>query len=127
MKTWMEGLRTCIYKVPDLEAAKKWYAKISGKEPYFDQPFYVGFNIGGFELGLVPEETEGDRLRAENILVYWGVKDIGAAFQDLLDQGATVHEAPHSVGGEIMVASVKDPWENVLGLIYNPEFKIENQ
>ncbi|MDP3909203.1 MAG: hypothetical protein Q8Q14_02335 [Gemmatimonadales bacterium] len=24
-------------------------------QPYFDEPFYVGFNVGGYELGLNPD------------------------------------------------------------------------
>ena len=116
----MLGLRTCIYRVPDLEAAKKWYSAAFRTEPYFDEPFYAGFNIGGFELGLLPEEsTPGD-----NILTYWGVEDITAEFNRLLALGAASHEAPNNVGGPIMVAGVKDPWGNIIGLIYNPEFKL---
>lgn len=45
------GLRTAIYPTPDLAAGKKWYSEVLGLEPYFDQPFYVGFSVGGFELG----------------------------------------------------------------------------
>lgn len=51
------GLRTAIYPAPDLQQAKKWYSELLGQSPYFDQPFYVGFSVGGFELGLVPEAT----------------------------------------------------------------------
>ena len=46
-----EGLRTAAYPVPDLEAGKKWYTEALGVEPYFSEPFYVGFDIGGYELG----------------------------------------------------------------------------
>ena len=52
------GLRTTIYKVEDLNNAKKWYLKAFGTQPYFDEPFYVGFNIKGYELGLLPEENK---------------------------------------------------------------------
>lgn len=31
------GLRTTIYKVPDLDAAKAWYAKAFQTDPYYDQ------------------------------------------------------------------------------------------
>ena len=51
----IQGLRTVVYKVPDLERAKAWYARILGIEPYFAEPFYVGFQVGGFELGLDPD------------------------------------------------------------------------
>ena len=55
----IRGLRTAIYHVTDLAIAKAWYAAVLEREPYFDQPFYVGFNVGGFELGLVPDGTPG--------------------------------------------------------------------
>ncbi len=115
------GLRTTIYNVDDLEAAKSWYSKAFETQPYFDEPFYVGFNIGGYELGLVPQEND---LKAVNILCYWGVENVQKVYNELLDLGAKTHEAPHNVGGEIEVCTVFDPWENIIGLIYNPDFKI---
>ncbi len=113
------GLRTVIYKVHDLTKAKEWYTKVFGTAPYFDEPFYVGFNIGGYELGLQPEEVA----KGENVAAFWGVQDISATYTFFLEMGATAVEAPANVGGEIMVATVKDPWNNLLGLIYNPDFK----
>lgn len=118
------GLRTVIYKVPDLEKAKKWYADIFNTPPYFDEPFYVGFDISGYELGLLPAE---DRTETNNEIVYWGVNDIQSAYERLLDLGAKPFEKPENVGGEVMTATVKDPWGNVLGIIYNPHFKAGNQ
>lgn len=120
------GLRTTIYKVSDLAVAKEWYSKTFFTKPYFDEPFYVGFNIGGYELGLQPEEVPNktDDQKTDNILAYWGVDNLEAAYTALIAAGATEHEAPHNVGGQIMVASVKDPWGNVLGFIYNPEFSL---
>lgn len=124
MTSSMLGLRTTIYKVPDLDAAKAWYGRAFGVEAYFDQPFYVGFNVAGYELGLLPEDGPA-KPGSDNVLSYWGVADIDDAFAQLLELGASVHTAPTNVGGEIMVASVHDPWGNVIGLIYNPEFKAE--
>lgn len=118
------GLRTVAYQVPDIEEAKKWYTKIFETKPYFDQPFYVGFNIGGYELGLIPEETTEISCNGK-VLVYWGVAEIETSFNRMIQLGAKEHEAPHNVGGAIVVASVKDPWGNLIGLIYNPEFKLE--
>jgi lactoylglutathione lyase len=124
MKSEMLGLRTTIYKVGDLNKAKAWYAKAFQTEPYFDEPFYVGFNIGGYELGLHPE-GEPTTEKADSVLSYWGVNNIHKTYERLIQVGATDHEKPTNVGGELMVASVKDPWGNVVGLIYNPEFKLE--
>lgn len=117
------GLRTTIYKVADLDTAKDWYAQAFETEAYFDEPFYVGFNIGGYELGLLPEESPTTD-KADSVLTYWGVEEITKEYDRLLSLGATSHEAPNNVGGELMVATVKDPWGNLVGLIYNPHFRL---
>ena len=120
-----QGLRTVIYKVSDLERAKSWYAEAFGIEPYFDEPFYVGFNVGGYELGLLPSEMPSES-KTVNVSAYWGVEDIESEFARLVKLGAMEIEKPTNVGGPIMVASVKDPWGNTVGLIYNPAFKTES-
>lgn len=117
----MLGLRTCIYMVENLEEAKAWYSKAFQTEPYFDEVFYVGFNVGGFELGLLPEE-QPTKEKPATVRTYWGVEEIQVVYEHLLSLGATEDEAPHSVGGPLLVATVKDPWGNLLGLIYNPVF-----
>ncbi|MCF8364714.1 MAG: VOC family protein [Bacteroidales bacterium] len=122
-KTSILGLRTAIYKVGDIEKAKAWYSKAFSSTPYFDEPFYVGFNIGGYELGLMPEDYPTAE-KQESVVTLWGVEDIEAVFLHLLILGATENEKPYNVGGELMTATVKDPWGNIIGLIYNPEFKL---
>ena len=118
------GLRTCIYKVPNLAAAKVWYSQAFKTKPYFDESYYVGFNIGGYELGLLPQE--GDTSSGTNIRTYWGVEDMESSHKHLIELGASAHEAPMDVGEGVLVATVKDPWDNLIGLIYNPFFKIED-
>lgn len=122
MKNKILGLRTTIYKVADIAKAKKWYEKVFETKPYFDEPFYVGFNIAGYELGLQPEEVADKK--SDNVLSYWGVENVEAEYKRFLAEGAKEHEAPQNVGGDIVVAAVKDPWGNVIGLIYNPGFKL---
>ncbi len=112
------GLRTVIYPAPDLAAAKAWYTKFLGQKPYFDQPFYVGFSVGGFELGLLPNAKPGD-LGARPL---WGVADIEAAYAKLIELGAKPLEAVTDVGEGIRVAAVADPFGNRLGIIQNPAF-----
>ncbi len=120
----MLGLRTTIYKVDDIDKAKVWYAKAFGIEPYFDEPYYVGFNIGGYELGLQPEEsTQGKKI--ESVVSYWGVNKIEEVYNRLIELGATENEKPINRGGEMMTASIKDPFGNIVGLIYNPYFKLK--
>ena len=114
----IKGLRTAIYPVPDLAAGKAWYTQVFGAEPYFDQPFYVGFSIGGFELGLLPDGEPGKT----GVQVYWGVDDIEADVARILALGASVHSAIEDVGEGIRTAELADPFGNVLGLIQNPHF-----
>lgn len=117
-----KGLRTLGYYVPDLDAAKKWYSAAFETEPYFDEPFYVGYNIGGYELGLMPKENGVSK--GDNVLAYWGVENAHTAYNELLSKGASAHTEPQDVGDGIIVATVKDPWDNVLGIICNPHFKL---
>jgi predicted enzyme related to lactoylglutathione lyase len=115
-----KGLRTAAYPASDLARAKAWYAQAFGVAPYFDEPFYVGFNIGGFELGLVPDAPVSRP--PGGVVALWGVDDVKAACAHLLALGATMHDEPKDVGGGITVASVLDPFGNILGLIDNPAF-----
>jgi len=114
----MLGLRTAIYPAPDLQRAKQWYSTVLGQAPYFDEPFYVGFNVGGFELGLVPDATPG----TAGPQPLWGVANAAEAVARLLMLGATPLQPATEVGEGIQVAAVVDPFGNRLGLIQNPHF-----
>lgn len=119
-----QGLRTVIYHADDLEKAKAWYAEVLGIEPYFDQPFYVGFSVGGYELGLDPDMT--GVTKGNNEVAYWGVADAAATYQRMLELGAGMQSDVRDVGEGIRVATVTDPFGNVFGIIENPNFKIED-
>jgi catechol 2,3-dioxygenase-like lactoylglutathione lyase family enzyme len=92
-------LRTVIYYVPDLQASKEWYAALLSIQPYFDEPFYVGFDINGCELGLHP------------------LDEIENCVTNLSEKGASILHPVAAVGGGIKVATVIDPWGNAVGLI----------
>jgi predicted enzyme related to lactoylglutathione lyase len=118
-QTNFQGLRTVIYGVSgDLDEAKAWYADVLGVEPYFDEPFYVGFDVGGYELGLDPDAEPGNG----GAVAYWGVSDAEAALARLLEKGTTEREGVREVGDGIRTATVTDPFGNVLGVIENPHF-----
>ena len=121
-----QGLRTAIYHVDDIEKAKSWYSSILGFEPYFNEPFYVGFNVGGYELGLQPAANTTDD-KAQGTVAYWGVSNAEVALSRVMKLGASKHEEVQDVGGGIKVATVKDPFGNVFGIIENPHFKLEPQ
>ncbi len=123
MGTALLGLRTVVYQVNDRVRARDWYAAAFGIEPYFDEAFYVGFNIGGYELGLDPNASRALAGNGTSI-TYWGVKNLDAALAQLVTSGAAVHEPARDVGEKIRVAAIKDPFGNVLGLIENPGFTL---
>ena len=118
------GLRTAIYYAPDLAKAKSWYSRILGLELYFDQPFYVGFNVGAYELGLDPDPPSS--ASTGSVVVYWGVVNVDAALKHLLSLGAAEHTNVQDVGEGIRVATVLDPFGNILGVIENPHFKLSS-
>jgi predicted enzyme related to lactoylglutathione lyase len=119
----LKGLRTVIYKVDDLDRAKEWYSSLLGFGPYFDQPFYVGYSVGGYELGLDPDAA--GTVRGDSPAAYWGVDDIAGEVEKIKSGGAEIVADITEVGGDIKVAVVKDPFGNQIGFIENPHFKLE--
>ena len=117
--TTMLGLRTVIYQAPDLQAAKAWFTDLLGFPPYFDEPFFVGFQVAGYELGLLPHGDPGD-----GALTYWGVDDVSGAMAQAMAKGATEHVAATEVGDEIVTGSVRSPQGAIVGFIYNPHFRL---
>lgn len=117
--SFLLGLRTAKYSATELGAAKAWYTEVLGFGPYFDEPFYVGFNVAGYELGIVPDQPTAP---GDGSVAYWGVDDAAAAYVRLLSLGATAHEAVQDVGEGILIGSVRDPFGNLFGIIQNPHF-----
>jgi predicted enzyme related to lactoylglutathione lyase len=115
------GLRTAIYHVPDLERAKAWYISALGHAPYFDEPFYVGFNVGGFELGLDPDMS-GVTPGVGGVEAYWGVENAETELARLESLGAKTLSPLHEVGDGIRMAAVADPFGNAFNIIENPHF-----
>ncbi len=111
------GLRTVIYPAADLDASKEWFSGLLGIDPYFDEPFYVGFNVAGYELALDPD---GDPDTGP--VTYWGVADAAQAIEDLIAAGAKLRTQVRDVGGGIRVASVVEPGGSVFAVIENPHF-----
>ncbi len=121
----VQGLGTVIYHVTDLNRAKAWYSTAFQQQPYFDQPFYVGFNIAGYELGLDPDQSVR-RPGPGGSVAYWRVAQIDGAVEHFVAVGATLLGPVQDVGGGIKVAAVTDPLGNTIGLIENPHFELPN-
>jgi predicted enzyme related to lactoylglutathione lyase len=115
------GVRTTVYRVADIREAKDWYSRAFKTDPYFDEPYYVGFNIDGWELGLQPREKDSD-IPSTGSVSYWAVNDVGRAMDHLKGLGSEVLEELADVG--VKVAVMSDPWGNPIGLIDNPHFRL---
>jgi catechol 2,3-dioxygenase-like lactoylglutathione lyase family enzyme len=112
------GLRTVIYPAPDLAASREWFTGLLGYPPYFDQAFFVGFQVAGYELALDPNADP-----AAGPVTYWGVGDAAVALATLLDAGAQPDsDGVQDVGDGIRVATVREPGGSVFGVIENPHF-----
>ena len=113
----LHGLRTVIHPVADLAAATAWWTALLGVGPYFDEPFYVGFEVAGYELGLLPNADPAD-----GAMIYWGVNDAQAAVDAAMSLGAQIHVPATEVGDGIVTATVRTPQGSIVGFIVNPHF-----
>lgn len=109
-----QGIKTVLHPVSDLTAAKAVYTALLGAPPQTDSDYYVGFDVEGQQIGLVPG---GGPQSMTSPVAYWHVPDIEAKLADVTAAGATVKEPAHDVGGGRLVATVTDPDGNVLGLL----------
>ena len=113
------GLRTLIYPARNLDESKKWWKNFLGIDPYFDEPFYVGFNVGGYEIGLNP-----GALMEHGPITYIGVDSMTDAIKNAEIHGASVESPSEDVGEGIQVATLISPLGERFGLIVNPNFKL---
>ena len=111
----LQKLRTVIYHVNDLQAAKEWYTRATGTQPYFDETFYVGFDINGYELGLDPSMVHASG--GNHTESYWAVASAKEAVEKFVSLGATLVQDVTNVGGTIQIAIVADPFGNHIGFI----------
>lgn len=110
-KAAVKGLRTVIYPVKDIARAKALFRPLLGVEPYADQPYYVGFRVGDQEFGLDPT---GHRA---GMMAYFDVDDINRSLSALLEAGADVQQEIRDVGGGRLIAIVRDPDGDIIGLL----------
>ena len=112
-----QGIKTVLHPVSDLAAAKAVYTALLGVPPQADAPYYVGFDVEGQHIGLVPG---AGKQGMTSPVAYWHVSDIEAKLAEVTAAGATVKEPARDVGFGRLVATVTDPDGNVLGLLQDP-------
>jgi len=121
----LTGFATVAYYAADLDAAEKWYAEVLETPAYFHVPGYVEFRIGDYqnELGIIdaawapslPPEPAGE-------IIQWHVEDLEATLARLLELGATLYQPVIDRGHGFRTACVVDPFDNLLGIMYNPHY-----
>jgi predicted enzyme related to lactoylglutathione lyase len=109
-----DGIQTVLHPVSNLEKAKEVYTALLGQAPQTDGPYYVGYDVAGQHIGLVPG---GGPQKLTSPVAYWHVADIEATLADVTAAGATLKNPASDVGGGRLVATFTDPDGNVLGLI----------
>ena len=109
-----QGIKTVLHPVSDLERAKVVYTALLGQPPQTVGPYYVGFDVAGQHIGLLPS---GSSQGMTSPVAYWHVSDIEAKLAEVIAAGATVKDPARNVGNGRMVATVTDPDGNVLGLL----------
>lgn len=113
----LTGIVSVIYPSNNLATDKTFWQTALGLEPYFDQPFYVGFQVGGQELGLDPDAAnEG----LTHPVTYWQTTDITADLTALTAAGATQNGETRDVGQGVLLTTMRDTAGNVFGLLQRP-------
>ena len=110
------SVKTIIYPVTELHDAKRAFTAVLGVEPVMDEPYYVGFDVDGQDIGLDPN---GHSKGMTGPTAYIHVGDIKQSLQDLLDNGAEAQTDPQDVGGGRLIATVTLDG-NVVGLLQDP-------
>ena len=112
-----EGIQIVLHPVSDLAKAKPVYAALLGVAPSADADYYVGYDVAGQQIGLVPG---GGPQGMTSPVAFWQVPDIEAKLAEVTAAGATLKESAHDVGGGRLVATFADPDGNVLGVFQDP-------
>ncbi|WP_018351466.1 VOC family protein [Longispora albida] len=108
-----DGVKTVVYPVKDLAAAKAVYAVLLG-EPHTDEAYYAGFSDGGVEVGLDPN---GFGKGMTGPVAYWHVADVRAVVAALVEAGGVLVDDVRDVGGGKLIATVRDTDGNPIGLL----------
>ena len=129
-KQTLRGLATVSFYAADVKAARKWYSELLGIEPYFERPdsghpAYIEFRLGDYqhELGIIDSKyvPKGAAAGPGGAVVYWHVNDVAATLEMVTAMGAKEYEPLKNYGeAGFITASVVDPFDNILGIMYNP-------
>jgi predicted enzyme related to lactoylglutathione lyase len=109
-----EGIKIVLCPAADLERSKATFTALLGTPPQHDSEYYVGFDVAGQHIGLVPG---GGPQGYTTPVAFWAVADIEAKLAEVTAAGGAVKESPREVGPGRTVATFTDPDGSVLGLV----------
>ena len=115
----LKGLDNVTYFVDDMKAAVDWYKSTFDIEPVYESEFFTSFKIGDYGLGLHPSNDD-DKPGHAGQTAYWAVGNAKEAMEHLVGAGATEYHEVTDVGGGRKIASIKDPFGNIFGVIEIP-------
>jgi predicted enzyme related to lactoylglutathione lyase len=129
----LRGFATVSFYAADVKAAREWYAKLLGIEPYYavptaEDPAYIEFRFGDFqcELGIIGAKYARHAVGngPAGAIIHWHVDDLEGTFDRLLSLGATEIEGITERGNNtgFRTASVVDPFGNIIGIMSNPHY-----
>jgi predicted enzyme related to lactoylglutathione lyase len=128
----LRGMATVNFWAADMKAARDWYSKLFGIDPYFqrpdaENPAYIEFRLGDYqhEFGIIDSKWAPNGAGSGTpggAIIHWHVDDINAAWEKLLAAGATPYDPITVRGPGFTTASVVDPFGNVLGIMYNQHY-----
>jgi len=109
------SLRSVSYEVDDLEKAREWYSDFLDSKPVIEQSGSVTFLVGADRLVLNHVEHPV-RNNGTGQIAYWGVSDLKVEYPRILGLGASKHGDITDLRNGYLLAQVKDPFGNTIGL-----------
>jgi predicted enzyme related to lactoylglutathione lyase len=108
-----KNLSALVFPTSDLAKSKELLSRVLGADPAFDDPHYVGFQVGRLDIGLDPN---GKNRGMTGATPFFEVDEIRETVGALTTAGATIVEDVRPVGGGRFVAILSDPDGNRIGL-----------
>ena len=111
------GIKTILFPTSDIEATKQLFTRLLGTEPFVDEPYYVGFQVGDIQVGIDPT---GEDRGMTGATPFFEVDNIQAAVDELKASGADLVEGVRGVGAGKQIAMLSDSEGSMIGLSQTP-------
>ncbi len=125
MGTRLSEIGQIAIPVSDVGKVLPFYRDVLGLTFLFSPSPHQAFLSAG-PVRIMLSIPEGAGAVGKNSILYFKVRDIAAAYADLLERGAGKERAPHPVAKmkdhELWIAFIRDPDGNLVGLMEEKAF-----